>query len=31
MDISIVTSSKNDEQAFFLLQTLGMPFRDDRK
>ena len=29
MDISIVTSSKNDEESFFLLQSLGMPFRDD--
>lgn len=27
MDISIVTSSKNDEEAFSLLQFLGMPFR----
>ena len=28
MDISIVTSSKTDEEAFFLLQELGMPFRE---
>jgi large subunit ribosomal protein L5 len=28
MDISIVTSSKTDEEAFFLLQVLGMPFRE---
>lgn len=27
MDISIVTSAKNDEEAFSLLQSLGMPFR----
>ena len=27
MDISIVTSSKTDEEAFSLLQLLGMPFR----
>ena len=26
MDISIVTSSKNDEEAFLLLKALGMPF-----
>jgi large subunit ribosomal protein L5 len=29
MDISIVTSSKNDEEGFSLLQLLGMPFRND--
>jgi large subunit ribosomal protein L5 len=28
MDISIITSSKTDEEAFFLLQELGMPFRE---
>ena len=28
MDMSIVTSSKTDEEAFFLLQELGMPFRE---
>jgi large subunit ribosomal protein L5 len=27
MDISIVTSSPNDEEAFALLKALGMPFR----
>ena len=29
MDISIVTSSKNDEEGFSLLQLLGIPFRND--
>jgi len=29
MDISIVTSAKTDEEAFILLQSLGMPFREE--
>ena len=28
MDISIVTSSQNDEEAFLLLKALGMPFNN---
>jgi large subunit ribosomal protein L5 len=31
MDISIVSSAKTDEEGFFLLQALGMPFREDRE
>ena len=27
MDISIVTTSKTDEEAYFLLKLLGMPFK----
>lgn len=27
MDISIITTSKNDEQAYFLLKELGIPFK----
>ena len=30
MDISIVTSSKNDDEAFLLLKQFGMPFKDAR-
>ena len=26
MNVTIVTSAENDEQAFYLLQELGMPF-----
>jgi large subunit ribosomal protein L5 len=28
MNITIVTSAKNDQQAFALLKKLGMPFRE---
>ena len=30
MDISIVTSAKNDKDAFLLLKALGMPFKNSQ-
>jgi ribosomal protein L5 len=29
MEVSIITSARNDDQARQLLQMLGMPFRKD--
>ena len=29
MDITFVTSTPDDDQGFFLLKELGMPFRTD--
>ena len=31
MDITFVTSTNKDDQAFALLRELGMPFRTDEK
>jgi large subunit ribosomal protein L5 len=31
MDITFVTSTNRDDQAFALLRELGMPFRSDEK
>lgn len=30
LNVTIVTSAKNDEQAYYLLRELGMPFRQQR-
>ena len=31
MDITFVTSAPDDEQGYFLLKELGMPFRTERR
>jgi large subunit ribosomal protein L5 len=31
MDITFVTTAKNNEEAYELLKEMGMPFRDIRK
>jgi hypothetical protein len=31
MDVTFVTSTNRDDQAFALLKELGMPFRTDEK
>jgi large subunit ribosomal protein L5 len=31
LDVAITTSAPNDEQAFALLRSLGLPFAEDRR
>ena len=30
MDISIITTSKNDQEGFVLLKSFGLPFKEDK-
>ena len=31
MDITFVTTAETDEESFFLLKTLGLPFKESSK